>query len=577
MDRMFRNFTFFTLRSSRRIAVPVLTILLLALALSLIAPAAGAAPARPDSGTILEGAKPPEKPAETTAPDLKVTEPAPAVADTTKRIHVTGFRFSGELPVAEADLQQVVATRVGKDLTLNDLNQLAAELTHYLRGRGYMVATAYIPAQTISDGQVEIAVIPGKYGAIIINNRARIGDERLKQMAVGLKEGDIVTKTELERVLLFINDLPGVGVKATMAPGQTAGSTELTLNISDTAKYTSSVYADNWGNRFTGAVRGGFSTGIANLSHSGDALQIGGQHTSGDGLEGFNLGYTLPLGYRGALLAFAYSRIDYTLGKDFAALDVGGDTTVSGMTLSYPFKRSRAGNLYGTIGYDYNDFSDEIGGSTTPKTDRIWKLGLNGNFSDSRRGVNQYALTWFYGDLSIDDDATAAATDSDISNTAGGFNKLALNYRHGRQLTPKYSLDLKFSGQLSDSNLDSSEKLYLGGADGVRAYPQGEAASDQGLLLAVELKRLLPQWSNATNNFYLVGFGDYAYGQINKKLWEDATGDNYRNLADVGLGLGWLRRNFSLRLDYAVKLCGEDAESGTDKKGWIWLQCVRYF
>jgi hemolysin activation/secretion protein len=560
----------------KRLAAPVLTILTLALALSLFTPAAGAAPARPDSGTALEGAKPPEKPAESPGPDLRVAESTPAAADDTKRIYVNGFLFSGELPVAEADLQQVAAGQAGKDLTLNDLNQLAGQITHYLRGRGYMVATAYIPAQTISDGQVEITIVPGKYGAIRIDNQARIADERLKKMTARLKEGDIVTKADLERVLLLINDLPGVDVKATLASGQNAGTTELTLNVIDTDKYSGSVYADNWGNRFTGAVRGGFGANVANLSHIGDAMQIGGQHTDADGLDGFNLGYNLPLGYRGVRAAFDYSRIDYTLGKDFAALNAGGDTTVAGLTLSYPFRRSRAGNLYGTIGFDYKDLYDEMIGSETPKTDRVWKLGINGNYSDRWRGVNQYALTWSRGDLSIAD-AGAALTDSNSSKTAGGFNKLSFNYRHGRQFNLKYSLGVQLSGQLSDSNLDSSEKLYLGGADGVRAYPQGEAASDQGLLLAVELKRLLPKWSDAQNNFYLAGFGDYAYGQINKELWKTATGANYRNLADIGLGLGWLRHNFNLRLDYAVKLGGEDAQSGNDRSGRIWLQCVRYF
>jgi hemolysin activation/secretion protein len=470
----------------------------------------------------------------------------------------------------------VVAGQVGKDLTLNDLNQLAGQITHYLRERGFSVATAYIPAQTISDGQVEIAVVPGKYGAIIINNQARMGDERLKKMTAGLKAGDVVTKRELERVLLLINDLPGIEVKGTLAPGKTEGTTELTLNITDTDQYSGSAYADNHGNRFTGAVRGGLSVGVQNLTYTGDALQIGGQHSSGDGLKGLNLGYNLPVGFRGARAALDYSRVDYTLGRDFAALDVGGDSTVAGLTLSYPWKRSRAANLYGTFGCDYKDLNDETAGSESPKTDRIWKLGLNGNYSDRWRGVNQYALTWSHGDLSIDN-ATEADFDSKSSKTAGAFNKLELNYRRGRQLNPKYSLNMQLSGQLSDGNLDSSEKFYLGGADGVRAYPQGEAASDQGLLLAVELKRLLPKWSDAQNKFYVAGFGDYAYGQINKDLWNGATNDNYRNLADVGLGLGWLRRDFNLRIDYAVKLGGEDAESDTDKKGRIWLQCVRYF
>ncbi len=32
----------------------------------------------------------------------------------------------------------------------------------------------------------------------------------------------------------------------------------------------------------------------------------------------------------------------------------------------------------------------------------------------------------------------------------------------------------KFSAQKASGNLDSSEHIYLGGAHGVRAYPQGE-------------------------------------------------------------------------------------------------------
>jgi hemolysin activation/secretion protein len=467
MNRMSENCWF---QNGRRIAGKLLISLVLATALSGAALAVKAEPVKPDSGTILEGAKPPEKPAESPAPNLKVVEPAPAAADNTKHIHVDGFRFSGELPVAETELQKVVAGQVGKDLFLNDLNQLATQITSYLRERGFSVATAYIPAQTISDGQVEIAVIPGKYGAIIINNQARMGDERLKKMTAGLKAGDVVTKRELERVLLLINDLPGMEVKGTLAPGKTEGTTELTLNITDTDQYSGSAYADNHGNRFTGAVRGGLSVGVQNLTHSGDALQIGGQHSSGDGLKGLNLGYNLPVGFRGARAALDYSRVDYTLGKDFAALDAGGDSTVAGLTLSYPWKRSRAANLYGTFGCDYKDLNDEMIGSEKPKTDRIWKLGLNGNYSDRWRGVNQYALTWSHGDLSIDN-ANEADLDSKSSKTAGAFNKLELNYRRGRQLNSKYSLDMQLSGQLSDGNLDSSEKFYLGGADGVRTYP----------------------------------------------------------------------------------------------------------
>ena len=43
-----------------------------------------------------------------------------------------------------------------------------------------------------------------------------------------------------------------------------------------------------------------------------------------------------------------------------------------------------------------------------------------------------------------------------------------------------HAIDLlcKFSAQKASGNLDSSEHIYLGGAHGVRAYPQGEGSDE---------------------------------------------------------------------------------------------------
>lgn len=47
-------------------------------------------------------------------------------------------------------------------------------------------------------------------------------------------------------------------------------------------------------------------------------------------------------------------------------------------------------------------------------------------------------------------------------------------------------------GQLANRNLDSSEQFYLGGADAVRAYPQGEAGGDSGYQATAELRYQTP-------------------------------------------------------------------------------------
>jgi len=471
----------------------------------------------------------------------------------------------------------VVAAQVGKDLTISELHQLAAELTDYLHKRGYLVATVYIPAQTVDGGEVEIVVVPGKYGEIILENQAKIADRRLAKMTAALQSSDFVNEITLERALLLIKDLPGIDVQSTLSPGEKFGTTDLTIRVDNTERLVASLNADNWGNRFTGVLHAGYNLSWPNLAHYGDYLQFSGQ-TAGRGQNNISFGYSLPIGYQGARLAFNSSWTGYGLGEEFAALNADGHATVTGLTLSYPFKRRYETTLYGLFGYEYKDLYDEIKvtGTVTPRVERIWKAGINGNFHDQWYGANSFALLYSRGDLSIKD-ATAAALDRLSTQTEGVFNKLSINYQRLQQLTPEWDLEIRLNSQLSDTNLDATEKLYLGGASGVRAFPQGDFACDQGLLFSVELKWLITKLSNSNNLFYLDNFYDYAWGQLNKDWWAGADPDNYRHPAAAGLGVVWARRNFNLRLDYALKLGSEQAVSDTDHSGRLWLQSAFFF
>jgi hemolysin activation/secretion protein len=537
--------------------------------------------APPGSGTALEGVKPPavQIPAQK-APSITVEEREMSVsADGQQKIPVKGFRISGESPLPESEFLNLIQKEAGREITLNDLNQLAARLTNHLRQQGYLVAFAYIPAQDIKDGIVEIAVIPGKYGQVKISGDGHIGAERLKAMLFCAKPGMIITRAPLERALLLINDLSGVTVKATLSPGQEAGTADLILETTDTAKTGGALYADNWGNRYTGRTRYGTQITINNLSdHYGDALTLGGLTTS-DGINNYTFGYSAPLGHDGAKAEVKYSHIGYTLGEEFADLGATGRAAVTSYSVSYPFIRSRSFNLYGTVGYDVKHLKDDIAGygSYSPRTSGLWNLGLSGSFADTwlGGGNNAFSLTHYRGNLDIND-AAARTTDASTAQTSGNFSKTALTYQRQQYVAQNLNFNFSFTGQLADKNLDSSEKLYLGGADGVRSYPQGEASGDQGYKLTGELRWRLPGLSSGPNNLYLNTFYDYGNVMINKHPY--STDDNRRSLMAAGLGLLWTRdRDFAIRMDYAWKLGGGEATGDRDKSGRFWLQGVKYF
>ena len=204
-------------------------------------------------------------------------------------------------------------------------------------------------------------------------------------------------------------------------------------------------------------------------------------------------------------------------------------------------------------------------------------IGLSGNFADTwlGGGASAFSLTHYRGHLDLTD-AASLATDAATAQTDGHFTKTVLTWQRQQAVAQNLNLNLSFTGQLAGKNLDSSEKLYLGGADGVRAYPQGKGGGDQGYKLTGELRWRLPGASTGANTLYLNTFYDYGQVTVNKKTY--TTDDNRRSLAAAGLGLLWVQgSDFAVRLDYAWKVGHEATTADTDKNGRCWLQAVKYF
>ncbi|CQR71230.1 Heme/hemopexin transporter protein HuxB precursor [Sporomusa ovata DSM 2662] len=284
----------------------------------------------PDSGTALEGAKPPaiERPVQK-IPEINVEEREPAVsAGGQQKIMVKEFRLSGELLLPANELLKLIQNEAGREINLNELNKLADKLTKYLRQKGYLVAFAYIPAQDIKDGVVEIDIVPGKYGQIKFAGDGHIDREQLKAMLFTARPGMVITRAPLERALLLISDISGVNVKATLTPGETTGTADLVLETADTDKINVSVYADNWGNRYTGRTRYGTQLTVNNFSNNGDAFNLGGL-TTFNGINNYNFGYSAQLGYDGVKAEIKYSHVGYTLGDTFADLGATGRAAVT--------------------------------------------------------------------------------------------------------------------------------------------------------------------------------------------------------------------------------------------------------
>jgi hemolysin activation/secretion protein len=508
-----------------------------------------AAPVAPDAGQTIREMQPlPEVIAPGVVTPLKSEAPAQAEAaaaaeevtvDVTS-IHVTGSRF-----VSAHDLEALVADLSSGEHTLAELEAGAARITAFYRSQGYVVAQAYLPQQDIVDGSVTINVMEGMLGQSHINNKSRLSDERANAYVAAVQKGEGVQAEPVDRVLLLLSDTLGVGgVRASLQPGASVGTTDLLVELDPAKAYTANVEVDNYGNRYTGENRLGGSIALNSPLKMGDQLSLRAV-TSDQNMQYAQVSYRMPVGVDGLKVGVAFSDTTYKLGKEFTGLLANGSATSASVFAAYPLIRSQLTNLYGTVTYENKKLKDTSGivAATTNKTVDLVSLGLSGNHLDSLLGggVSAYDATFISGNLSMD--AASMALDAASARSNGAFTKVGYNLSRQQRVTSRDSVSLAFSGQQTDSNLASSEKMYLGGVNAVRAYPQGEAGGDDGWLLNAEVRHTL------MDKVQGVAFYDAGSVSVNHNAYVVGAA-NTRSLAGAGVGVnaqyGWLQLKTSV-------------------------------
>jgi len=489
-----------------------------------------------------------------------------------KSLHVSGARI-----FTEAELIAAAHFKPNSELDLAALRKLVSGITEYYNKRGYFVAQAYLPAQEIKDGAVTIAVIEGRYGKVSLNNKSRLSNRVAHNEIDDLKPGDAVAIAPLERRILLLSDMPGVGVKSTVTPGGSVGTSDLIVDLTPEHLVTGDVEGDNAGNRYTGEYRLGGAVNLNDLAGLGDVLTLRGV-TSFSGLNYVRASYQVHV--YDATVGAAYAHMDYRLGREFAPLKATGTADIGSVYSSYPLIRSHNSDLYAILDFDAKDLNDKVGVTFTSADRRVavLNLGLTGDEHDriGGGGWTFYSANWARGDIHIRTPAVLVI-DRATAMTSGQYDKIVVEAARLQNIFGPLSAYVAFRGQVSSKNLDLSEKMELGGAYGVRAYAEGESYGDKGYVLNAEARLQLPKlWKRMPGQMQLVGFVDIGSVTLYERPW--VTGPNNRTLSGAGVGLTWSDfNNFSLKASYAGKLGNAVATSGPDRPGRFWIQITKFF
>lgn len=533
-----------------------------------------ATPNIPTSGDILRQVEPPKIPKkETPLVEIGgVQKYAPMMQDdkSGKTIFVKSFKIKGAIHMSQNQLQALLSSYANKDLTFKQLQEAASVVTKAYRENGYFVARAYIPAQDMKEGIVEIAIIEGEYGKFILDNKSRVKDYIVQAMLDDAKNRDnVVSTSTLERSMLIINDTPGAKVVAAdVMPGEAVGTSDFAIKTEASPLYDGYLLGDNYGSKYTGNNRVMAGVNLNSLAGIGDKLSLTGLITNGSDLMNGRVAYSVPLMANGLRGEVGYSKTKYQLVNLVNTPDNSFDGTSSAIdaTLSYPIMRTRIETLKASATLSSKKMSEYALSAATNDKD-VQSLALNLSHSKDLRVFSTDAkinssLTFTTGKLDINNNAVLV-TDKAGDFTNGNYNKLGALVSAAFLLSQDFSLNTTVAVQkaLGGKNLDGSEDFSVGGSNGIKVFPDGELSAENGYLFNIEGFYNLPIIDNYSHKIGLF----YDRGEANMNDSSNNVTFKTRALQDVGVGYYASYKNFFAKAQAAYIVGNEKVLSETNR------------
>lgn len=480
------------------------------------------------------------------------------------RITVKGV----DLPFSESDYAKMTEKYLNKNITLNDLNELAISITKYVRHNGYIAAAAYIPEQTASDGNILIRVLPGVSGKISLNNQSHLTSRKAEMLIARLESGKIIKTKKLECILYGINELGGLNATAVLSAGEKIGTSDVSINITDGKANNTVVYSCNYGGESAGRYRYGVMSVFNNVNNIGDKISVG-VLISNKKQHNYSLSYDIPMGEGGSTYGITTSRMDYELGGAFKKfLNPTGIANTISLFGKTPLLKTTKNHLDIKYGYDYRKLEDDLENFNLndKKHSNSIHIGLDGRTSVGN-GLTAYDLSLYTGELGFDSDYAKFLHGP--AKIEGHYTKGVFNINHLQVIGPRWDLFGDFTIQKASCNLDGSEEIFIGGSNGVRAYPQGEGSGDEGWQSTVGIR-----YHTGVQGLNLSTYFDIGH----VKSQNDGLGYG-QTLKGVGLGLAYNGpKEYFVRFDYARRV-GEDEVSidSYDDNSRMWLMAGKHF
>ncbi len=490
------------------------------------------------------------------------------------------IQFEGVTILGDMELKGIVEPFLNTPMTYEQMLEIGMVVEQYYRKNNYL-ARAVLPPQDLTDGLLTVDVIESVFSKVEIEQElADLPNTQAHVEAIieaQQKTGEPLNSKSLDRALALANDLPGMSAQGTLRQGREAGETELLLKLYQGRTRQTELTMDNAGSRSTGAIRLLANMTWFNPNDVADLLNVVAVHTQGSDYA--RLAYSMPVGVDGWRMGANASVMDYkVIVGEQGMVGAVGRAVTQGLEWVYPLLRADDRSATVTLTADTKKFENTSaqGLLMSDYKAKVMAAQVAGFYRDLNPGggTGTYSLQLSHGSINLDG-SLSQQTDATTVKTEGVFNKIRLNGSWQQPITTKTSGFVSYTAQLTDKNLDSSEKMQLGGMNGVRAYPTGEGSGSDAQLIQLELRHQLE------SGISMAAF--YDWGQVWLAHDPSYPGGPQKNLnvyKGFGASIGYtFDDGISLKATWARKdgnnpnptQTGND-QDGTRDRNRYWLQ-----
>lgn len=428
------------------------------------------------------------------------TQQPPANSGTLKFV-LSDIVFEGAEILPPEDLRALFADRIGQEISLLEAFTILSEIQAAHRDEGYVFTRVVAPPQSIDGGVFKVRVVEAFIGDVIIEEpEGPVGAPMplIEKLAGGLKGTKNPTIGQLERVLLTLNDIPGITqATAVPRPGEGLGAVDIFINVVRDP-FSGVFFADNRQSPVLGPLILGGSAELSSWSGAGDTTTLslfttGGEELFDDFQERniIQLEHLRYVGSKGTTVKLRALASRNNPGDVLEPTGIGGQQFGLEGTIEHPVYRTRPFSAWASAGFEFQDNVVETSGGSRIVDDSLRVLYVGG------RVLQRDAYGYTRADVQVRQGIAALgssrAGDPSLSRFDGDGSFTSVRGSVDRELIlpfggRKFSIFGSALGQVSSGPLLSSEEFAAGGQQIGRAYDPSEFTGDSGFGVLAEVR-----------------------------------------------------------------------------------------